>query len=362
MEKNESVGSFTTKLSTLANEAAVLGRKYKDKKLVKKLLRCLPPKFAAHKAVVKYSMDTDDMKFDTLVGMLKAEELKATADETAKQKNIAFADATENKRVNQVEENLSLLARNFNKILKRVEKGQNKNIRGQRNDFERNNFRSTRTDGARSGKKKDLQCYECEGYGHFRSECPLAKQKELKCIECKEFGHTRNECPTVLKSRDKSLVALGESESGSDEDDEEEDLMLNFVAFVADEKEQAEKEPEEVAGSDSEDEDGDFDAKVEYRKLYENWVQLSQENLQLVKDKALMKAQINILEMEKDPVEEVLEKLEDLKDGKLNSDALEVERKRNIELESKLENLREVCRLEKDKCITLQAQELERSV
>lgn len=76
MENDESMAIFTAKLSSLANEALVLGKKYKEKKLVKKLLRCLPPKFAAHKAVLKVAMNTDDMKFDRLVGMLKAEEMK----------------------------------------------------------------------------------------------------------------------------------------------------------------------------------------------------------------------------------------------------------------------------------------------
>lgn len=37
---NDSVASFSAKLSVMAHEAFVLGKKYKEKKLVKKLLRC----------------------------------------------------------------------------------------------------------------------------------------------------------------------------------------------------------------------------------------------------------------------------------------------------------------------------------
>ena len=36
------LGSFKNKLSMIANAAAVMGEKYKEKKLVKKLIRCLP--------------------------------------------------------------------------------------------------------------------------------------------------------------------------------------------------------------------------------------------------------------------------------------------------------------------------------
>ena len=48
-----------------------LEKRYKEKKLVNKLLRCLPTKFATHKAVLKMTINTDELKFDQLVGMLK---------------------------------------------------------------------------------------------------------------------------------------------------------------------------------------------------------------------------------------------------------------------------------------------------
>lgn len=38
---SETPGSFTSKLNTISNEAAVLGEKYSEKKLCKKMIRCL---------------------------------------------------------------------------------------------------------------------------------------------------------------------------------------------------------------------------------------------------------------------------------------------------------------------------------
>ena len=78
MTKEESITSFSSKLSYIANEAIVLGKKFKDKKLVKKLIRCLPRKFASYKALFKVWMNTYEMKFSQLVGILKAEEMEAT--------------------------------------------------------------------------------------------------------------------------------------------------------------------------------------------------------------------------------------------------------------------------------------------
>ena len=46
------VASFSAKLSAITHEAFVLEKNYKEKNLVKKLLRCLPTKFAAHKTVL----------------------------------------------------------------------------------------------------------------------------------------------------------------------------------------------------------------------------------------------------------------------------------------------------------------------
>jgi len=50
MEEHESVADFSSKLSLLAKETLTLGKKYKEKRLVNKFLRCLPTKFMAYKA------------------------------------------------------------------------------------------------------------------------------------------------------------------------------------------------------------------------------------------------------------------------------------------------------------------------
>lgn len=125
---------------------------------------------------------------------------------------------------------MALMAKNFNKMLKRVEKGQNRsNNRYQNIDGDRSSRHNTRNDSRRRNCKKELQCHECEGYGHFRNECPLTKRNELKCIDCKGFGHTRSECPNNLK-KDKSLICFSDTESESDSDNEE--LLMNFVELV----------------------------------------------------------------------------------------------------------------------------------
>ena len=88
MSEDESITVFSSKLSAIAHEATVLGKEYKDKKLVKKMIRCLPEKFANYKPFLKVGMSTDDMKFSQLVEILKAEEMESGGEQGKKGKGI----------------------------------------------------------------------------------------------------------------------------------------------------------------------------------------------------------------------------------------------------------------------------------
>ena len=74
---------------------------------------------------------------------------------------------------------------------------------------------------------------------------------------------------------------------------------MNFVALVS-----KDDKPDIISSSDSESETKQdveecaADIKSEYRTLFDKFTELSLENLQLIKDRALLKAQVNILELE----------------------------------------------------------------
>lgn len=91
MSEDESITVFSSKLSAISHEAAVLGKEYKDKKLVKKMISCLTETFANYKPLVKAGMNTDDMKFSQLVEILKAKEMESGGEQTKKGKRIAVA-------------------------------------------------------------------------------------------------------------------------------------------------------------------------------------------------------------------------------------------------------------------------------
>ena len=117
---NDSVASFSAKLSGMAHEAFVLGKKYKEKKLVKKLLRCLPTKFGAHKAVLQMTTNTDELKFDKLVGMLKAQEMEtdssSVSTSSSAPRSVALVADKDTDRFQKIEDDIGMLVRNFGKM------------------------------------------------------------------------------------------------------------------------------------------------------------------------------------------------------------------------------------------------------
>ncbi|KAG7559347.1 Nucleic acid-binding OB-fold [Arabidopsis thaliana x Arabidopsis arenosa] len=242
MEENESISDFSSKLSSLAQEASTLGKKYKDKKLVKKFLRCLPSKFLAYKTALTVSNNTDTLSFAEVVGMLQAHELELGG--TKKPKGLALTSC-ENKSQSEEEDPLSLLVRRFDRVLRRAEQGQGQKKFG---SFKKN------SDDTKPSKKADMQCHECKGYGHFIRECPTVKKRETKCTTCKGMGHAQDEC--ISSQKEKLMVGIKEE---SEEESEEEEI-LNYVAFIG--------ITEFVEGEEETDSESDEEQQVDFVESY----------------------------------------------------------------------------------------------
>lgn len=73
MDKHESVIDFWAKFCAISNEAHMIGKTYSDKKkLVKKLLQCLPKRFESQKTAMGVALNTDETPFDKIVGKVKS--------------------------------------------------------------------------------------------------------------------------------------------------------------------------------------------------------------------------------------------------------------------------------------------------
>ena len=129
MGESESVEEFSSQLSGIAHESLVMGKKYKDKKLVKKFLRCLPSKYTAYKAAMSVSLNTDEISFDEVVGMLRAHEMEI--DGGKKGKGVALVSQDSDDKEDD-DDPVSMLVRRFDRVLHRSESGQRRGITSQR--------------------------------------------------------------------------------------------------------------------------------------------------------------------------------------------------------------------------------------
>ncbi|XP_024010337.1 paramyosin-like [Eutrema salsugineum] len=314
MEEDETISEFSSKLSALAQEAAVLGKTYKDKKLMKKFLRCLPSRFMGYKSALSVSSNTKNMPFSELVGMLKAHEMEL--DSLKKPKSLALK--CEN-RVTEDEEDdpISLLVRRFDRALRKTGKPQKKVA----------SFKKT-TEGDKSNRKSEVQCHECKGYGHFKNDCPTIKRREIQCYGCKGFGHTQLECVNDQNCRKENSM-LGEEESDDDSEDDSVEEINNFVTFIGiaeiEEGQESESEPEE------EKED---DLMSSYKEVRHVLVSLNQENSELNKENQRLSVLVDKLSKD-------LEAANALGQGSVNLI------KEKLELANKAEGLRQHLKVEK---------------
>lgn len=173
-------------------------KKYKEKKLVKKLVRCLPTKFGAHKAVLNMTTNMDELKFDKLAGMLKAEEMKVDSSSVSMSgcasRSIALVADNNDDRSLNLEDVMGMFTRNIGKMMN-PSSGMNQYV-------------PQGGDCGNGRRREGLKFYECEGVGHIRHDCPITQRRELKCSECRGVGHTRRQCPNSKKEKKCSIVVI----------------------------------------------------------------------------------------------------------------------------------------------------------
>ncbi|XP_010445974.1 PREDICTED: uncharacterized protein LOC104728727 [Camelina sativa] len=300
MTETESVADYSSRLRGIAQESVVLGKRYKDKKLVKKFLRSLPDKFQPHMSAIDVSLNSDELKYNKVVGMMQAFEMQLKKKEKMNAKSFALKAAEEQKLVEsqelEHEEKVGLLVK---KYFCKMERGQRKGTPSLAS--------ADSAKGFRKNEKSERQCAECEGYGHYKAECPNNKRKHsLQCYGCKGFGHTKTDCPSQGNNQ-KSYITW--SESDSHEEDNKSEILNNFVALlgVIEEDEEDEvmllqKDIDKKIESDSDGEEAGLSMEDQISFLIQPIVQKTQDNSELFAERNTL--QMNIAMFSKELSEE----------------------------------------------------------
>jgi len=156
-----------------------------DEKLVRKILRSLPKRFDTKVTTIEEAQDVSNMQVEELIGSLQNFELVVDNRTEKKGKGIAFTANTaddealeESVEDENLSENLVMIGRQFNRILKQVNrrsKGNGQNIRFN-TDRQQSSRRYDKTD-EKNSRYKGVQCHECEGYGYIITECATFLKK-----------------------------------------------------------------------------------------------------------------------------------------------------------------------------------------
>jgi len=190
MEEDENIQEFHMNILNIANAFDSLGEKMPEEKLVRKILSSLPKRFDMKVTAIEKAQDISSMKVEELIGSLQNFEIMINNRVEMKEKNIALvsnADIEETQGNLENDENLAesilLLGRLFNKIMKQTNwrpRSDDQNIRYNISEKQINE-KSFSTDD-KGNQSKTVQCYECEGYGHSRTDCATFLKKQKKSL------------------------------------------------------------------------------------------------------------------------------------------------------------------------------------
>src|SRR5580765_8609124 len=90
MTEDQTIAEFHMQIRDIANTSFALGEKMTDEKLVRKILRFLPKRFAMKVTAIEEAQDIASMQVDELIGSLQTFELTLNERTDKKNKNIAF--------------------------------------------------------------------------------------------------------------------------------------------------------------------------------------------------------------------------------------------------------------------------------
>jgi hypothetical protein len=135
-------------------------------------------------------------------------------------------------------EALVLPGKQFNKLIKRVDKRQKSNGQNIRFDISKQpvNLRKTGNE-ERSSRFKEVQCHECEGHGHIRPECPtyLKKQKKGLTASWSDHDNSEEESDDESARHVTALTGIQVTDAESDDDDGRmsyEDLVITYQQLL----------------------------------------------------------------------------------------------------------------------------------
>ena len=229
MKEDESVHDFYMNVMDFANSFDDLGEKMSDEKIVRKILRSPTKKFDMKVIAMEEAQDISTMRVDELIGSLQTYESSVNERIERKNKSIAFvSNAAEEDEEDEQDsgesfsEAIVMLGRQFNKILRKADKNSWKDAKNNAPDIMRNIDAQKKSKGdEKPTVNKRIQCHECEGYGHIRTECGTYLRNQKKSLVALWSDEEESEGEKEFEATKHVRVLTGIVESDTKSSDEE---------------------------------------------------------------------------------------------------------------------------------------------
>ncbi|XP_022930203.1 uncharacterized protein LOC111436721 [Cucurbita moschata] len=179
MKESETTDDYAARLTGVVNKIRTFGDKFEEAYLVKKFLRSVPSKFLHITSTIEQFADLKVITMEEVIGRLKAYEERIGGNK--KNAEIVLLTQGEWKAKESKGKGESST---FEK--KRSDNGVHSRGRG-RSDRWRGRGHGRGNDSLyqeKKGDKSKVKCYNCQGLGHYTSEC-----WKVKCYNCQKIGH-----------------------------------------------------------------------------------------------------------------------------------------------------------------------------
>ncbi|GJX91940.1 zinc finger, CCHC-type containing protein [Tanacetum coccineum] len=176
MKEDETIDTFTGKLTTLVNKAASLGHTIEDQTLLRKLLNAVPDRYLQIVASIEQYSDLSEMTMEEAIGRLKT-----------------YEERIKYKKGKQVDNQEKLMFRRYESKGKYFRgRGHRKHRFSQGKTHEK--FKEERKDGETSHRNFNINNFKKSSYD----------TSKLQCFKCKKIGHIEPNCPQRTNTNEQS--------------------------------------------------------------------------------------------------------------------------------------------------------------
>ncbi|XP_023550513.1 uncharacterized protein LOC111808631 [Cucurbita pepo subsp. pepo] len=171
MKESEAIDDYVARLTEVVNKIRTFGDKFEEAYLVKKFHHLVRPKFLHIASAIEQFADLKVMTMEEVIDRLKA--YKERIGGNKENAEHVFLTQGEWKEKNSCDNGGHSRGR-----------GHSGRWRGRGHGCGNDSFNQEK-----KADKSKVRCYNCQGLGHYASEC-----RKVKCYNCQKIGHYASDC------------------------------------------------------------------------------------------------------------------------------------------------------------------------